>query len=298
LLSSHPEHAGLTMRTPARGIWQDLMDMAGKNAAHQLQDASLEEERRRTELEVIKEKLRLTKSPRRIECIDISNIQGTAIVASNVCFVDGKPSRDNYRHYTIKTVVGAPDDFSSIFEVVDRRLRRAEEEHDLPDLLVIDGGRGQLNAAMDAMAKHPAVQLEIVSLAKSRVEKQRGRAEFLNTGDVRRTFERIYFPDRETPISLAPGTPEYRLFTQIRDEAHRFAISHHRKKRAKLSASSDLDTIPGIGPKLRAKLLETFGSLENLRKASLDELVKIKGLRESSAIALHSFLQGDESQTP
>jgi excinuclease ABC subunit C len=294
LLTSHPDHAGLTMRTPARGIWQNLMDMAEKNATHQLKDAAIEEERRRTELEVIREKLRLTKTPHRIECIDISNIQGTAIVASNVCFIDGKPARDMYRHYTIKTVVGAPDDFSSIYEVVDRRLRRAEEEHDLPDLLVIDGGRGQLSSAMAAMALHPTVQVEIVSLAKSKVEKNRGRSEFMSTGDVRRTFERIFFPDRESPISLAPGTPEYRLFTQIRDEAHRFAISHHRKKRAKISIGSDLDAIPGIGPKLRVKLLETFGSLENLKKASLDELVNIKGLRESSAIALHSFLQGED----
>jgi excinuclease ABC subunit C len=300
LLTSHPDHAGLTMRTPARGIWQDLMDMAEKNADHQLKDAAVEEERRRTELEVIREKLRLNKSPHRIECIDISNIQGTAIVASNVCFIDGKPARDKYRHYTIKTVVGAPDDFSSIHEVVDRRLRRAEEEHDLPDLLVIDGGRGQLNAALDAMALHPTVQVEIVSLAKSKVEKQRGRSEFMATGDVRHTFERIFFPDRESPISLAPGSPEYRLFTQIRDEAHRFAISHHRKKRAKISAGSDLDAIPGIGPKLRAKLLETFGSLDKLRLASLDELRKVKGLRESSAIALHSFLNSEiqtEGQT-
>ncbi len=293
LLTSHPDHAGLTMRTPARGIWQDLMDMAEKNANHQLKDAALEEEKRRTELEVIREKLRLNKSPHRIECIDISNIQGTAIVASNVCFIDGKPARDRYRHYTIKTVVGAPDDFSSIYEVVDRRLRRAEEEHDLPDLLVIDGGRGQLSAAMDAMALHPTVQLEIVSLAKSKVEKQRGRSEFMATGDVRHTFERIFFPDRESPISLAPGSPEYRLFTQIRDEAHRFAISHHRKKRAKISVGSDLDAIPGIGPKIRSKLLETFGSLDKLKLASLEELRKVKGLRESSAIALHSFLNSE-----
>lgn len=293
LLSSHPDHAGLNFRVPARGPWGDLQEMAQKNASHHLQDVDQAEQKRRTELEVIREKLKLSRTPRRVECIDISNIQGTAIVASNVCFVDGKPARDQYRHYTIKTVVGAPDDFSSIYEVVDRRLRRAEEEKDLPDLLVIDGGRGQLNAAMDAMSKHPNAQVELVSLAKSRVEKKRGRSEFLNTGDVRRTYERIFFPDRETPISLAPGTPEFRLFTQIRDEAHRFAISHHRKRRAKISANSDLDAIPGIGPKLRAKLLETFGSLDNLRRASLDELRTVKGLRESAAIALHSFLHSD-----
>jgi excinuclease ABC subunit C len=296
LLESHPDHGGLTLRVPSRGSWGDLLDMAQKNAFHHLQDADQAEQKRRTELEVIREKLRLGKTPRRIECIDISNIQGTAIVASNVCFIDGRPARDQYRHYTIKTVVGAPDDFSSIHEVVDRRLRRAEEENDLPDLLVIDGGRGQLNAAAEAMAKHPAAQCELVSLAKSRVEKKRGRAEFLNTGDVRRTYERIFFPDRETPVSLAPGTPEFRLFTQIRDEAHRFAISHHRKRRAKISASSDLDAIPGIGPKLRAKIMETFGGLEGLRRASLDELRGVKGLRESAAIALHSFLHSDADQ--
>lgn len=298
LLTSHPEHAGLNFRIPARGTWQDLMDMAGKNAVHHLQDVAQEDERRRTELEVIREKLNLGKTPRRIECIDISNIQGTAIVASNVCFIDGKPARDKYRHYTIKTVVDGPDDFSSIHEVVDRRLRRAETEHDLPDLLVIDGGRGQLSAALDAMAKHPDAQVEMVALAKSKVEKKRGRAEFLNTGDVRRTYERIFFPGRESPISLAPGTPEYRLFTQIRDEAHRFAISHHRKRRAKISEGSDLNEIPGIGPKMRVKLLEAFGSPENIKKASLDELRKIKGLRESSAIALHSFLHSEIEPEP
>lgn len=293
LLTSHPDLAGLNMRIPARGTWQDLMDMAVKNAIHHLQDIAQEEERRRTELEVIREKLNLTRTPRHIECIDISNIQGTAIVASNVCFIDGKPARDKYRHYTIKTVVNGPDDFSSIHEVVDRRLRRAEEDQDMPDLLVIDGGRGQLSAALAAMAKHPVAQVEMVALAKSKVEKKRGRTEFLNTGDVRRTFERIFFPGRETPVSLAPGTPEYRLFTQIRDEAHRFAISHHRKRRAKISIGSDLVDIPGIGPKMRRKLLEIFGSPDNIRKASLDELRKVKGLRESSAIALHSFLHSE-----
>lgn len=294
LLASHPDVNKLAIKEPQRGPRLDLIEMATKNAVHTLDDEQRTGERRRVELEVLKDKLRLKRLPRRMECIDISNIQGTAIVASDVCFIDGKPSKDLYRHYVIREIVGAPDDFGSIREVVRRRLVRGERDQDLPDLLIIDGGRGQLSAALDAFKDFPGVDIDLVSLAKSRSEKDRRK--IISADAPTRTFERVFFPGEELPLPLATGTPEYRLLTQIRDEAHRFAITHHRKRRGSIAQASGLEEIPGIGPSLRGKLLEAFGGLEGLRQATLEDLKKIKGLREAAAVALFSQFRSSENE--
>lgn len=295
LLASHPEVTKLDIALPQRGPRHDLIDMATKNAKHTLDDEQRSGERRRVELEVLKDKLRLRRLPRRMECIDISNIQGTAIVASDVCFVDGKPAKTLYRHYVIRDIQGSPDDFGSIREVVRRRLTRGEREQDLPDLLIIDGGRGQLSAALDAFKDFPNVDLDLVSLAKSRTDKDRRK--IISADAPTRSFERVFFPGEEVPLPLATGTPEYRLLTQIRDEAHRFAITHHRKRRGKISHASALEEIPGIGPKMRILLLERFGGLEGLRKATLDDLKAVKGLREAAAVALYSQFQSVDERS-
>ncbi len=295
LLTSHPEVQKLILREAPRGARKDLVDMAGKNARHRLDDEARLGDRRRVELEVLKEKLKLRRIPVRMECIDISNIQGTAIVASAVCFIEGRPAKEHYRHYIVQTITGAngPDDFGSIREIVRRRLERGEREADLPDLLIIDGGRGQLSAAMDAMREFPGLDLDLISLAKSKVDKT--RRQFVSSEAPTRSYERVFFPHEELPTPLATGTPEYRLLTQIRDEAHRFAITHHRKRRAKISQGSSLEEIPGIGPALRKKLFETFGGLDGLKAASLTQLQAIKGLREAAAVALYgSFRQQEE----
>ncbi len=293
LLAEHPEMVSLTLKSAQRGARSDLLEMAAKNATYRLEELYRETEQQRVELQVLRDTLKLSRLPQRMECIDISNIQGTAIVASNVCFIGGRPSKENYRHYSIKEVSGAPDDFASIREVVRRRLDRGIREHDLPDLLIIDGGKGQLNAALDAFREFPSVRLDLVSLAKSRIDKKHGKAHPLNVRPQDRSFERVFFPDQDLPTPLSPGTPEYRLLTQIRDEAHRFAITHHRKVRSKLSHGSELTDIPGIGEVLRNKLLTTFGGIEGLKKASLDDIRNVTGMRESAAVALYSYLQSE-----
>ena len=293
LLASHPEAAKLAIKDPARGTRHDLIEMANKNARHRLDDELRLGERRRTELAVLQDKLKLKRFPRRMECIDISNIQGTAIVASNVCFVDGRPAKEFYRHYIVDDLRAAgPDDFGSIREIVRRRLERGVRDADLPDLLIIDGGRGQLSAALDSFKLFPDVSIDLVSLAKSKVEKDRRR--FIDSSAPERSFERVFFPGIEMPTALATGTPEFRLLTQIRDEAHRFAITHHRKRRSKISHGSALEDIPGIGPALRQKLLTAFSGLDGLKRASLSDLTAVKGMRESSAIALFSYFRSDE----
>lgn len=279
---------------PQRGIRRQLVEIADKNATFNLGEAFHDNRKRETELEILKDKLRLPALPRRMECIDISNFHETAIVASNVCFIGGKPARDQYRHYTIETVQGAPDDFGSMREAVKRRLERARRDGDTPDLLVIDGGRGQLQAALDSAKLFPDVALTIVSLAKSRVEKKKAIGRVFDSSAPQRSFERVFMDPESDPVPLAPGSPEYRLMTRLRDEAHRFAITHHRKKRAKVLQGSTLENIPGIGTKMRQKLLAEFGGLEGLKRATLEQLQKVKGLRKESAVALHAALREGE----
>ena len=276
---------------PQRAVRRQLVDIALKNAQFNLGEAVRENGKRETELEILRDKLGLPSLPRRMECIDISNFHETAIVASNVCFIDGKPAKDQYRHYTIETVTGGPDDFGSMREAVGRRLERAKRDGDLPDLLVIDGGRGQLQAALDAAAKFPDLQVTIVSLAKSRIEKTRTIGRAIDTGVPKRSFERVFLDPSQDPVPLTPGSPEFRLMTRLRDEAHRFAITHHRKRRSKALQGSTLENIPGIGTRMRQKLLAEFGGLEGLRRASLEQLQKVKGLRKDAAVALHAALK-------
>ncbi len=275
-----------------RAPWPALSAIALKNAQYNLDESVRTHDRARASLEALQSTLALDEIPRRIECIDISNLHGTAIVASDVCFIDGNPDKSQYRSYNIETVQGAPDDFASIFEVVKRRLERGIRDDNLPDLLVIDGGRGQLDSALKALAEFPGLALKIVSLAKSRIEKsglskQKGK---VDTSNPRYSFERVFKPGSDTPIPLVPGSPAFRILTRLRDEAHRFAITKHRAKRAKLSSLSPLEGIAGIGPKLRAGLLIKFGSLEEIAKAPIDELLKIRGISEDLAVRIHSEL--------
>ncbi len=266
-----------------RSPWPDLADIAVKNARYAHDEAVRALDRRRSSLESLKETLKLDVLPRRMECIDISNLQGTAIVASDVCFIDGHPEKSLYRSYNIETVQGAPDDFASIREVVSRRLERGIRDADLPDLLVIDGGRGQLESALTALREFPGTKLEIVSLAKSRVEKYRGDKAKVSISAPKHSLERVFKPGQDTPIPLVPGSPTFRLMTQIRDEAHRFAITKHRKKRGNLAKKSALEEIAGVGPKIREGLLKHFGSLEAIANANVDAITLVKGVSRELA---------------
>lgn len=279
---------------------QALRTMALRNIEYTAQEQKAAAARGQSMVEDLQRTLSLQHSPRRIECIDISNFQGSAIVASNVCFIDGKPAKDFYRSYNIQSVTDGPDDYASIREVVTRRIERGLRDDDLPDLLIIDGGKGQLSAACDAKSQFPQLNLDIISLAKSRLEKssKTGRQSTVSNSfastKVSHSFERIFVPNQDLAISLRPGTPTFRIMTQIRDEAHRFAITKHRKKRQKNSVSSELDLIDGVGVRSKSILLKHFGSIDHIKKASLDELNQVKGIKASTAFKIYQHYQTDK----
>ena len=257
------------IRVPQRGEKVRLMEMVLRNARLAF-DLEWRHPRRQSQeiLRALRDVLDLEIDPRRIECFDISNIQGSDIVASMVCLEDGLPRKSDYRKFRVRGVAGAPDDFASMREVVGRRYRRLlEEGKDLPDLILIDGGKGQLSAATDALAELGLGHQPIASLAKQE--------------------ELLFVPGGEEPIRLPHSSPVLQLVQRVRDEAHRFAIGFHRKTRSKRTITSALDDIPGVGPARRRKLLSTFGSLRGVRGASLEELRASVGAATAARIRAH-----------
>jgi excinuclease ABC subunit C len=222
------------------------------------------------------EALDLPRLPRRIECFDNSNIQGTNPVASMIVFEDGRPAKKEYRRFTIKTVEG-PDDFASMKEVVGRRFRRAAEADEeqegkwtaLPDLVIIDGGKGQLNAALEALDA-VGMQVPIVGLAKEN--------------------EELFLPGQPFPVLLPRDSQALYLVQRVRDEAHRFAITFHRQRRSKATFQSRLDEIPGVGPKRKKALLRTFGSVKAIKEAPIEELSKVDGISKTLAEQIKSAI--------
>jgi len=206
----------------------------------------------------LKADLQLKSLPRHIECFDNSNIQGTNPVAAMVCFLDGKPSKKDYRHFTIKTVVGA-NDFASMNEVVGRRYARLLNENEpLPDLIVVDGGKGQLSAACDALKELNLYgQIPIIGIAKR--------------------LEEIYFPEDSLPLYIDKKSESLKLIQQIRDEAHRFAITYHRDKRSRTSLVSELENVEGIGKKTAAVLLKHYRGIKAIRESSVEQLAEVVG---------------------
>ncbi|MFO1077877.1 MAG: excinuclease ABC subunit UvrC [Planctomycetota bacterium] len=256
--------ARVELHVPQRGGGRRHLDLAMQNAA--LADAVAVDiaARRRAGAERLAQLLGLPEPPLRLHCLDVSTIQGTSTVASRVCFVDGVPCRDQYRRFRI-SAEHAGDDFAAMAEAVRRSLQLCvEREHEeLPDLLVVDGGPGQLAAAVRAVAELGLQDdLRLCGLAKSRLR---------GIGDARaESGERIFAPERGAPAPLPDGAPETLLVAALRDEAHRFAIGYHRKRRGRIA--SELDEIAGIGPARRRALLRHFGSLAALRAASLEDL--------------------------
>ncbi len=259
---SEKRGAQVTMRVPQRGAGRRHLEMAEENA--RLQEASAGDARRGAELELA-DLLSLEEPPVRIHCIDVSTNQGRDTVASRVAFVGGTPDKDSYRRFAISADASG-DDFAAMREAVFRSLRMCIEEDaddELPDLLVVDGGKGQLTSALAAIDELGVRQdVPCAGLAKSRLR---------GVGDARRaTMERLFLPRRPDGIPLVNGSPAMLLVAAIRDEAHRFAITYHRKKRGALT--SELDGIPGVGPARRRQLLRTFGSLSGVKAATLEEL--------------------------
>jgi excinuclease ABC subunit C len=247
------------IRTPQRGEKLRLLDLVVRNArlAFELEWKHPRQQSQEI-LRALGDLLDLEVEPRRIECFDISNIQGSDIVASMVVFEEGLPKKSDYRKYRVRGVAGTPDDFASMREVVGRRYRRLlEEGKELPDLVLIDGGRGQLGAAVSALEELGLGDQPAASLAKRE--------------------ELLFVRGRDLPVSLPRSSPVLQLVQRVRDEAHRFAIGFHRKTRAKRTLHSELDDIPGVGPTKRRKLLSAFGSLRGVKGATEAEMATVVG---------------------
>ncbi|MFO7576803.1 MAG: excinuclease ABC subunit UvrC [Pelovirga sp.] len=271
--------------SPQRGEKKRLCELAQRNAVESYRQRGQRRQARENLLGELQERLKLPRLPRRIECFDISNVQGAEAVGSMVVFLDAEPASAEYRRYRIKTVIGA-DDYASLGEVLRRRLERGRVENNLPDLILIDGGKGQLGVLTAVLAEFGlGGAIAAVGIAKSRVlSNVRGQV-------VERTEERFFVPGRKNPLTFRHGSAAAFLLQRLRDEAHRFAIGYHRKLRGKASLSSALDQIPGIGPARRKALLKHFGSVKRLRAASLEEIAAVPGLPASLAAKLYQALQ-------
>ena len=263
----------VSVHWPQRGEKVALVDLAMRNAKSSFEEKQLAEAANRDLLEHLQRALKLPRLPVRIECYDISTIQGTSAVGSMVTFENGVPEKSRYRHYAIREVEGQ-DDFGMLREVLMRRFVRAINETDLPDLVVIDGGKGQLGVA-EAVFKDLGVEdLPAVGIAKSRAE------------DEGRSPERFFIPGRMNPIILPQHSAVVRLMAHIRDEAHRFAITYHRKKRGKATLKTSLTSIPGVGPARAKALLKHFGSVAKVKAASVEEIAAVPGIGEELARAI------------
>ncbi len=264
------ELEGVTYVIPQRGDKKQLLELSERNVSYFKMDkdrqrSTKKEDSKFNVLKTIKLELKLPTLPHRIECFDNSNIQGTNPVASCVVFIDGKPAKREYRKFHVKTVVGA-DDFASMEEIIYRRYHRVLDEGlELPDLIVIDGGKGQLHSAVNSLKKLDLYgKVPILGLAKQ--------------------MEEIYFPEDKDPYLLAKNSVALKTLMHIRDEAHRFGITFHRKLREKAQIVSVLNGIKGVGEKAETQLLQEFKSVENIKKASLEDLTKALGAKRANLV--------------
>lgn len=274
----------VTLLAPQRGEKKRLCQLAQRNAIESFRQRGSRREAREQLLNELQSKFHLPQLPQRIECFDISNVQGDHAVGSMAVLLNGEPASAEYRRFKIKTVVGA-DDYASLDEVLRRRLQRGLAEQNLPQMILIDGGKGQLGILSDVLAQFGlADQVGAVGIAKSRViANVKGKA-------IERSEERFFLPGRKNPVSFRSGSATLFLLERLRDEAHRFAITYHRKLRGKASLGSLLEKIPGVGPARRKALVKHFGSLKQLRGASLTDLQQMPGLPARLAETIHQFL--------
>lgn len=282
------------VRTPQRGALVRLIEIARKNAAQSFEERQRSADDTARVLAGLERKLELPRPPRRIECYDISQLQGGEAVGSRVVFTDAAPDKDQYRRYGIRGVIGQ-DDFAMMKEVLGRRFRPARGEPDpAPDLLVVDGGVGQLNVARAVLAELGIPDVPLASLAKSRVIDTRSAADRSQAPE--HSPERVFLPGRKNPVILRQNSNELHLLQRLRDEAHRFAITYHRQRRTKRTLTSVLEDIPGVGPTRRRQLLTTFGSLKRLREADLESLKAVPGLPTTVAERIFEQLHRDEDR--
>jgi len=263
------------IRSPRKGsAGYDLLQMAEENAQGKL----LGQLKGEDALQEMRERFNLAHVPVRIEGFDISNLGGGLAVGSQVVFEDGEPAKARYRRYRIKTVQGM-DDYAMLYEVLVRRMRRGKEEGDFPDLILIDGGKGQLNVALEVLKELEIEGIDALSLAKKRKPEE---------------AEKVFLPNKKEPISLRTSSSASLLLQRIRDEAHRFAITYHTRLRSKAALSSIIDQIPGIGKTRKRKLLEQFKGLEGIFSATPAELAKVLGMNMALAQQVWEELHKEE----
>jgi len=262
--------------SPKRGEKKQLVDMARMNGELVLKQFKLkmasDQERVREQLESLQQAIRTPTLPRRIEAYDISNTQGYQTVASCVVFEDGQPKKAHYRKFKIQRPDGKPDDYASMREVISRRLtgtlRKGAAFGELPDLMLIDGGKGQLSAALEAIG---------------------GSGEHVAAIGLAKRNEEIFLPANPDPVILARNSKALHLLQRIRDEAHRFAVTYHRNLRGKTVRASILNSVPGIGPKRRRALVKHFGTVESIKQATVDELAEAPAMGKAAAEAVYGF---------
>ena len=272
---------------PARGDKKQLLQMANENAKEYLHSEAEMEKDQEKFLATLWERLHLRRIPRRIEAFDISNLQGGYAVGSMVFFEQGKPNKEGYRRYKIKTIEGV-DDYGMMYEVLFRRYQKALEENDLPDLVLLDGGKGQLNVAQEVFRELQIKEVDLISLAKERSIKSPRAARH------GKTEEKIFHPQYKEPLRLGKQSPLLHFLDRIRDEAHRFAITYHKKIREKGTIKSELEEIPGIGEARQRELLRYFGSVEKIKEASLKELHQAPRMNSKSAQTVYGYFHSDQ----
>lgn len=283
VLMSHElelELEGLQLHVPQRGDKKRLVELSLKNARYfrleKLKSEQITDPDRHVErvMEQMKQDLRLKEQPRHIECFDNSNFQGTEAVSACVVFRNGKPAKSDYRHFNVKTVEG-PDDFATMEEAVFRRYRRLlDEGQSLPQLILIDGGKGQLSAALKSVYKL-GIQDRVAVLG------------------IAKRLEELFFPGDPVPLYLDKRSETLRILQQLRNEAHRFGITHHRNRRSRSALQNSLEQIEGIGPQTAEKLLKTFRSVEQLRKASKEEVAEVVGLSRARKVLQYLHAQDE-----
>jgi len=275
--------AKVHIQVPRQGNKKQLVDIVAENAQHSLEQLQVKQLASPKALEAalaeIEKELHLSHLPLRMECYDISDIQGTAAVGSMVVFEKGKPKPSHYRRFRIKTV-SAADDYAMLHEVLKRRFKRSSLQASdtpipdtwaiLPDLVLIDGGKGQLNTTLSAMQEMEVSSVPVASLAKEN--------------------EEIFIPQRKEPVILPRSSSGLQLLQRLRDEAHRFAITYYARVHRRQTFTSALDSIPGIGPKRKRSLLRQFGSVQKIKEASVDELVAATGMNQSQAKRIKEYL--------
>ena len=269
--------ARVAVSTPRRGSRRRLLGIAQSNAVAALELQARRGERDLDLLRALGEVLRLPRAPTRIECFDISNLGGTLAVGSMVVAIDGVPAPSEYRRYRMKTAAGG-DDYACMRELLTRRLRRAVADDTVPDLLLVDGGPGQLSVALEVARAAGLDELPVAAIAKG-PDRNAGR-------------ELIHAPGRRQPLRLAPDDDRLHLLQRIRDEAHRFAITYQRDLRRSRDRTTELTQVPGLGPKRIKALLKSFGSIDGIRRAPEAELRTVAGMNGAVAAALYAHLHG------